>query len=189
MYNKVIEVSAGVLLNARWDVLVGGRLCPEEHYGKYVFPGGKVEDGETLEEALTREIKEETGLTILDKPVTLGYTDNDGVESRYKGVRFRVWFFLVPNWRGNILNGDKKNTASWEWVALEQLRRYPLVESMIDFFERVLPGKEHLFKSTELDPDSFSVSNIEPSFSGVMNWPDLGLPKLSELRRWCRDNQ
>ncbi len=45
--------------------LLMGRRGKDPNRGLYVIPGGGVEDGETLEEALVREVKEETGLTLM----------------------------------------------------------------------------------------------------------------------------
>lgn len=54
-----------------WDgkVLVGRRALGERHAGKWEFPGGKVRAGETLEQALVRELNEE--LAIRAKPGTV----------------------------------------------------------------------------------------------------------------------
>jgi ADP-ribose pyrophosphatase YjhB (NUDIX family) len=48
----------------KWMLLMG-RRAKEPNRGKYVLPGGGVNDGESLEEALTRELIEETGLQIV----------------------------------------------------------------------------------------------------------------------------
>jgi 8-oxo-dGTP diphosphatase len=48
--------------------LLMGRRAKDPNRDLYVIPGGGVEDGETLEQALAREIKEETGLILVDDP-------------------------------------------------------------------------------------------------------------------------
>ena len=47
-----------------------GRILLSPHWGGHVFPGGAVDLGERLEDALKREFPEETGLEI--EPVALG---------------------------------------------------------------------------------------------------------------------
>ncbi|MGB9706660.1 MAG: NUDIX hydrolase [Microgenomates group bacterium] len=55
-----IGVSA-IILNSHGKVL----LCQRKDLGWWIFPGGGVEEGESLEKAALREVKEETGLEII----------------------------------------------------------------------------------------------------------------------------
>lgn len=62
---------AGVIRSGGFhsDHLLLGRRGKDPNRGLYVLPGGGVEDGETLEEALCREVLEETGLKIYSDPL------------------------------------------------------------------------------------------------------------------------
>lgn len=61
---KYPEVTAGALIfNPEGKILL---IKSHKWKGKYTIPGGHIELGETIEEALRREIKEETGLDIYD---------------------------------------------------------------------------------------------------------------------------
>lgn len=55
--------SAVVVLNDRGELLLG-RTTKGLHRGQWVFPGGKIEEYESIAEAAVREIREETGLQI-----------------------------------------------------------------------------------------------------------------------------
>lgn len=56
--NERIYRSRGVIINSQNEVLLG--YCK----GTYQFPGGYLEDGESIEECLKREVREETGIVV-----------------------------------------------------------------------------------------------------------------------------
>ena len=62
----VTEVAAGILLDSQQCFLMGQRPVGKPYAGYWEFPGGKVEAGETLFQALQRELQEELGITIHD---------------------------------------------------------------------------------------------------------------------------
>ena len=61
----MIEVAAGILMDARGRVLLMQRLPGKHLAGLWEFPGGKVEPGETVAQALVRELDEELGVEVL----------------------------------------------------------------------------------------------------------------------------
>jgi len=71
-------------------ILVGQRLASQSHPLKWEFPGGKVEPGETPEQALARELEEEldiheaAGVEIARYPYT--YPGRDAIELIFFGV-------------------------------------------------------------------------------------------------------
>ncbi|MEL6429884.1 MAG: (deoxy)nucleoside triphosphate pyrophosphohydrolase [Planctomycetota bacterium] len=60
-----IEVCAAVVLRADGRVLAARRTRPPELAGRWEFPGGKLEPGETPAECLVRELQEELGIDVL----------------------------------------------------------------------------------------------------------------------------
>lgn len=62
---------------------------------KWEFPGGKIESGETPEQALIRELQEEVGIT------PLGATLFDKLEYQFPDRHITLWFWLVENWEGD----------------------------------------------------------------------------------------
>ena len=60
----VTEVAVGVLIDASGAFLLTSRPPGKVYAGFWEFPGGKLEPGETVEQALRRELEEEIGLTI-----------------------------------------------------------------------------------------------------------------------------
>lgn len=63
---SVIPVVAGIIINARQEILVAQRPAHASHPGFWEFPGGKIEFNETPQQALIREFHEEIGIQILD---------------------------------------------------------------------------------------------------------------------------
>ena len=60
----LLTVAVGVLINPEGQVLIAQRPIDKHMGGAWEFPGGKVEDGETVFEALRRELIEELGIAI-----------------------------------------------------------------------------------------------------------------------------
>ncbi len=59
-----VDVAVGVLIRPDGAFLITSRPPGKVYAGHWEFPGGKVEPGETVEEALARELHEELGITI-----------------------------------------------------------------------------------------------------------------------------
>ena len=66
---KTIEVVAGIICDGAWRTAGAKVLATQRGYGDYKdyweFPGGKMESGETPEQALVRELKEELAVDVL----------------------------------------------------------------------------------------------------------------------------
>ncbi|MDP3796439.1 MAG: NUDIX domain-containing protein [Polaromonas sp.] len=64
MDRPVIDVAVGVLVQPGGDFLLTSRPPGKVYEGYWEFPGGKLEQGESVEQALRRELQEEIGITI-----------------------------------------------------------------------------------------------------------------------------
>lgn len=64
MTKKVVHVAVAVIRDAQQRILLAKRAIDQHQGGLWEFPGGKVEAGETVEQALVREIKEELGIQV-----------------------------------------------------------------------------------------------------------------------------
>lgn len=96
---KHVEVAAAILLRNTADgveYLLAQRPSGKVYAGYWEFPGGKVEPGETLREALVRELHEELGITIDQAWPWLS------CEFTYPHADVRLKFFRVTSWRGEI---------------------------------------------------------------------------------------
>lgn len=59
-----VHVAVGVLINAKQEVLIALRPAESHQGGLWEFPGGKVEDGESVRHALNREFEEELAISV-----------------------------------------------------------------------------------------------------------------------------
>ena len=62
---KVVHVAAGALVNPSGEILLARRHADAHQGGLWEFPGGKVEAGESLADALRRELLEEHGFRVV----------------------------------------------------------------------------------------------------------------------------
>lgn len=60
-----LHVAVGVILNDAGQILITRRALGSHQGGLWEFPGGKVESGESLEQALSRELQEELGIVVV----------------------------------------------------------------------------------------------------------------------------
>lgn len=119
--------AAGIIIENGKIALIRRVKNGKEHY---VFPGGGVEDGETVEEAVLREVLEETSLTVkIEKFLYHHIYDNDTDHVFYSCKYVSGIPSLGP---GNELEEMKRNpSVLYEpvWVAVEKLSGlllYPL---------------------------------------------------------------
>ncbi len=108
-----LHVAVAVLFNARGEVLLSRRPGHLHQGGLWEFPGGKVEPGESVPEALRREIREELGVTVG------AATPLIRVPHRYPDRAV-----LLDVWRVRDFEGEPRGCEGQpvEWVAVDALR-------------------------------------------------------------------
>jgi 8-oxo-dGTP diphosphatase len=102
---KVTEVAVGVLLRPDDAVLLADRPAGKPYAGYWEFPGGKVEPGETVADALARELHEELGIDI--GPALPWVT----FEFDYPHAYVRLHFCRVHAWRGTPASREGQRLA------------------------------------------------------------------------------
>ena len=100
------EVTAAIIINDG-KILIAQRAEDQKLAGKWEFPGGKVEFGETPEECLKREIKEELGIKI--------EVDKFFAESIYQ---YNIGTIKLLAYKARWIDGEYKLTAHTQikWV-------------------------------------------------------------------------
>lgn len=107
---KVVTVAVGILIDPQGRVLIT-RRAPQTHQGGlWEFPGGKVEPGETIVDALARELKEELGVTVLISEPFMTLEHDYGDQCVCLAVH------RVTSWRGEP-SGMEGQPLAWEQPA------------------------------------------------------------------------
>lgn len=94
MPEKIIDVAVGVLLRPDGTVLLGNRPADKPWPGWWELPGGKLEPGESVMQALTRELHEELGIQIHTATPWVTYVH------AYPTTTVRLAFCRVTGWDG-----------------------------------------------------------------------------------------
>jgi 8-oxo-dGTP diphosphatase len=131
-----LAVSAAIVRAGK--ILVVRRARPPAH-GLFTLPGGVVEVGETLAQAITREVREETGLTI--EPVALaGFRETVVRDVQDRVERHFVILCFAARWQaGEPVLNEELSEAFWLAPAeLADLETTPgLAEIVAAAFERL----------------------------------------------------
>ncbi len=102
----------------------------EPYRGWWGLPGGAVELGETVEEALKREVREETGLEVAVGDL-VAFKDAVGRDEDGRIVyHYVILFFLATHVGGSLRAGD--DAAQARWVAREEIGALPVVPGVAD---------------------------------------------------------
>lgn len=128
-------------MSAKPEVCVGAVMVDDDRLlliergrgaglGQWSVPGGRVEFGETLAEALVREVAEETGLTVTCGEF-IGWVER--IDADHHFVIMDFWAHPVSD-QGPLVAGDDASDA--EWVPMTDLDRYDLVDGLKPFLSQ-----------------------------------------------------
>ncbi len=126
-------VGIGAVIARRGMVLLA-RRGSEPGRNKWSVPGGLVELGETVEETIVREVKEETNLDVeVDSLVDVV---NNLVRDAEGKVRYHfVILDFFANVKGGSLRADS-DLLEVKWVPLDQVESFDLTSTFREFLER-----------------------------------------------------
>ena len=125
---KIIKVVAAILQKED-KILIARKKQGKPLAGYFEFPGGKIEEGETPEESLIRELMEEMNIKIAVKEY-IG-------ESIYDYGNDKVISLL--GYTAEIIDGEIKLSDHdiYEWVTLEQINNYKIAPADIPLIDKL----------------------------------------------------
>lgn len=137
---KKVGAGFGVILERDGKILLGKRHPDPDKAdsafrsaGEWSLPGGKLDWGETLEDAAIREVKEETGI-IISNPEVISVHN-----CKNEHAHFMTVGFLVYEWEGEAKVMEPEEMTEWRWFDLNDLpypRYFPSFEVIENYLKR-----------------------------------------------------
>ncbi len=125
---KVVHVAVGVI--ARGDnIFITLRHDHLHQGGKWEFPGGKVEQGESVEQAMIRELEEEIGITVTEQSLF------EHLEYDYPEKSLKFDFMTVSQFDNQPYGREGQEGR---WVDVAALLDYTFPEANVPILERVI---------------------------------------------------
>lgn len=135
---QVVEVAVGVLVRPDGAFLMTSRPQGKPYAGYWEFPGGKLEAGESVAQALRRELQGELGIEIgTPHPWKVEMVD-------YPHALVRLHFCKVVDWAG-VLQMREAQSFSWESLPVQVQPVLPGTVPVLEWFaqEREFFGATH----------------------------------------------
>jgi 8-oxo-dGTP diphosphatase len=111
----LIHVAVGVVINSQQQILIAKRPDTAHQGGLWEFPGGKIEKGEKVIDALFRELQEEVNLRVTNAEFLMDICHDYGD----KQVLLDVW--LCKDFVGDAVGNENQEI---KWIRFEELRSY-----------------------------------------------------------------
>ncbi|WP_263078543.1 Nudix family hydrolase [Endozoicomonas sp. Mp262] len=175
---KRVHVAVAVIQNSEGKVLLAKRPIDKHMGGKWEFPGGKVEPGENVQEALVRELKEEVGIDAMAfQPliqIKHDYPD--------KSVLLDTW--IIDGFRGEAEGLEGQEVA---WVSAEKLSGLDFPEANKPIITALKLTRHYMITGLFQDPSELFNKVSEALGNGLklihFRAPWLGEKEYIELAR------
>lgn len=129
----MINVVAGIIRNNDNKILIAQRNIKKSQGGLWEFPGGKIENDETMEEAIVREIKEELDMDIVFE----SYFDEKKYIYPEKEINLIALNCRIVSEKYKVLEHEKV-----EWITVEEFDNFEFAPADV-YFVNKLKNKEN----------------------------------------------
>jgi 8-oxo-dGTP diphosphatase len=111
------KLGIAVFVRKNHKILLGKRISKNHGDGAWSLPGGHLEKWESLEDCCSREVFEETGLSITNiRKIT--FTNEFFPESN---LHYVTLFFSADFESGELINNEPEKCERWEWFGFSSL--------------------------------------------------------------------
>ena len=128
---KKIKVLCGLIFNTKDELLITRRLGGD-FSGKWEFPGGKLEEHESEQDCLIREIKEELDIEII---IDSFFMRN---EFTYPNILVELISYISKYKSGDIKLVDHDK---YEWVQINRLKEFDFLDGDLSIINNILSKK------------------------------------------------
>ena len=168
-----VDVAVGVAIRPDGAVLLAQRPRGKPYAGWWEFPGGKVEPGESVADALARELHEELGIDVLQQsPWVVRHFV-------YPHASVRLFFRRVTAWRGEPHGREQQQLA---WTMPARVEVAPLLPATVPVLGWLrLPALYGISQAAALGEDAF-VARLDAALAAGLRLVQLREPQLPPER-------
>jgi 8-oxo-dGTP diphosphatase len=138
-----VRVVVAVIKNNKEQILISLRKKMVPQGGKWEFPGGKIEGGESIESALARELEEELGIVVINSIPLINVTYD------YTGLKVRLYARVVEDYSGLAVGREGQKI---QWVDKKLLSDYKFPEASEPIIKAIkLARKYAIINSSDIE--------------------------------------